>query len=178
VTQIPTDGPGEEGSFMADQPRQKFHELLQSFDHAMLVTTAADGHLRSRPMAIADVEPDGDLWFATGVESGKIDEILEHPSVNVSLQANRRFLSLSGNATLVRDRARIDELWNDAWKTWFPGGKDDPHLVLLRVEAVEGEYWDSAGLSGLKYLFEAGKARLSGQTPEVGAEQHGSVRMR
>lgn len=162
---------------MADSPQQKFHELLRSFDNAMLVTTAADGQLRSRPMAVADVEPDSDLWFVTGDASGKVDEILQHPKVNVSMQSDRRFLSLSGIATLVHDRNRIEELWNEAWRVWFPGGKDDPNIALLKVDAVEGEYWDSSGFEGLKYLFKAGKAYLSGETPSPDADQHQSVRL-
>jgi hypothetical protein len=53
------------------------------------------------------------------------------------------------------------------WKVWFPGGKDDPNLLLLRVDGKEGEYWDNSGLSGVKYVLEAGKALLTGSRPNV-----------
>lgn len=39
--------------------------------------------------------------------------------------------------------------------------------MLLKVTAESGEYWDSAGLNGLKYLFAAGKAYFKGERPEV-----------
>lgn len=60
---------------------------------------------------------------------------------------------------------------------WFPGGKDDLNLVLLRVNGTAGEYWDNSGTSGLKYLIEAGSALITGSRPDVGEdpEVHGKV---
>lgn len=137
----------------------------------MLVTRSTAGELRARPMAVAQVEADNDLWFVTGTGSGKMDEIAADPHVCVTFQSSSQFLSLSGQATLVRDRQKIDQLWNEAWKVWFPEGKQDPSLALLRVEAHEGEYWDRSGVEGLKYLFQAGKAYLQGTRPETDQQQ-------
>jgi general stress protein 26 len=155
----------------------KLHELLEGFDAAMLVTSAASGELRSRPMALADVEPDGTLWFLTQSDSGKMDEIALDARVNVAIQSKLRFVSISGTARPVHDRAKLDEIWSETWKTWFPGGKTDPKLTLLRVTANSGEYWDNSGTSGLKYLIEAGKAYLSGTRPDVENDPkiHGKV---
>jgi len=152
---------------MTTQAKKQFHEILTDFDNAMLVTRAPDRLLHARPMAIAEVEPDGDVWFVTSSASGKVDEILDDPIVAVTLQSGSRFLSLSGTASLSDDRSRIAELWKEPWKVWFPEGKDDPDLVLLKVTASEGEYWDNSGLNGLKYAFEAGKADLQGERPDL-----------
>ncbi len=148
---------------MADNNQEHFHELLKEFDTAMLVTRAADGELRARPMAIADTEPDGDVWFVSGIDTAKVDEIQREPRVNVSLQAKDKFLSVSGVAEIVRDRAKIDEMWQEDWKIWYPGGKDDPNIALLRVRATEGEYWDLTGENQFKFLFEAAKAYVTGK---------------
>jgi general stress protein 26 len=119
-------------------------------------------------MALAEVEPDGTLWFATGRHSGKVDELTGDSHVAVTMQSSTKFVSLSGTATEVDDRQRIARLWKVEWKVWFPGGKDDPELVLLRVNGTRGEYWDNSGTSGLKYLIEAGKALVTGTKPDVG----------
>lgn len=153
-----------------DQKRH-FHELLVGFDNAMLVTRSTAGELRARPMAIAQVEADNDLWFVTGMDSGKIDEIAGDAHVCVTFQSGSQFASLSGRASVVRDAKKIDQLWNEAWKVWFPEGKSDPSLVLLRVEGQEGEYWDRSGVRGLKYLFQAGKGYLQGTRPEIDQQQ-------
>ncbi len=152
---------------MATESDDKLRELLQDFDTAMLVTRGSDGGLRSRPMAIADIEPGGTLWFMTQNDSGKIEEIARASHVNVAMQSSMKYLSISGTATPVDDRMKIAELWKESWKVWFPGGKDDPALVLLKVHGDKGEYWDNSGLSGIKYLIEAGKAYLSGTRPDV-----------
>ncbi len=162
---------------MSDSPQERFQSHLNDFDNAMLVTRSPDGQLRCRPMAIALTEEDSNLWFVTSQASGKVDEIAADPQVCVAMQSGRRFLSLSGRATLSRDRAKIDELWNEAWKVWFPQGKTDPSLTLLHVAAEEGEYWDNSGFNGLKYLFQAGKAYLAGTRPEIDEEIHQKVQL-
>jgi len=165
---------------MTIDPYEKLRELLKDFSHAMLVTRTGNGELRSRPMAVADVEPGGLLWFITERHSGKIEEIAHDNHVNVAMQTKFKFVSISGTATVVEERRKVAELWNEAWKVWFPGGKDDPTLILLKVQGDAGEYWDNSGLSGVKYLIEAGKAYLSGTKPEDverDAKVHGKVAM-
>jgi len=155
----------------------KLRELLSDFDSAMLVTRTINGELRSRPMAVADVQSGGCLWFITERHSGKLEEIARDNQVNVSMQSRMKFVSVSGTAVVVEDRRKVEELWNEAWKVWFPGGKDDPSLILLKVQGENGEYWDNSGASGIKYLIEAGKAYLSGTKPDVASDPtvHGKV---
>jgi general stress protein 26 len=79
---------------------------------------------------------------------------------------------------VVRDPALIDRLWKEAWKVWFPRGKSDPSIALLRFDAERGEFWDNSGLQGLSYVFEAAKAYVRGERPHVDPDQHGQVRLR
>ena len=158
----------------------KLRDLLSDFDSAMLVTRTATGQLRSRPMAVADVEPGGCLWFVTERHSGKLEEIARDDHVNVAMQSRWKFVSISGRAVAVDDARKVADVWNEAWRVWFPGGKDDPSLVLLKVQGDEGEYWDNSGVSGIKYLIAAGKAYLSGTKPrevEGDPKVHGKVAM-
>lgn len=162
---------------MATTPSIKLHELVESFGVAMLITRTNDGEMRGRPMALAHVDESGDLWFATGKHSAKVDEIEQESHVAITMQDKTRFVSISGVATFSQDRAKIAELWKTEWKVWFPGGKDDPNITLLIVDSTMGEYWDNSGVSGLKYLIEAGKALLSGTRPEIEDDPkiHGKV---
>jgi general stress protein 26 len=162
---------------MATSPDTKLRGLLEEFDVAMLATRTKDGQLRARPMALAEVEPGGTLWFLTDRHSAKVDEIERDVQVLVTMQSKTKFVSLSGTAAPVEDRARVARLWKLEWQAWFPGGKDDPNLVLLRVDGDEGEYWDNSGTSGVKYLVEVGKALLTGDRPDVHGDPkvHGKV---
>jgi general stress protein 26 len=157
----------------------RLREMLADFHSAMLVTRTAAGELRSRPMAVAQVEPNGQMWFMTDRYSGKLEEIANDDHVNISMQSKSTFVSVSGRAVVIEDGRKVDELWNEAWKVYFPGGKDDPSLVLLKVHGETGEYWDYSGTSGIRYFIEAGKAYLSGTKPDVAEDPkvHGKVVM-
>lgn len=153
----------------------KVKELLGKFDTAMLVTEAEDGRIRARPMAIADLDPGGDIWFITGQQSGKVLEIKEHSSVNVVCQDGRKLaLSISGSASLLRDPGKVRSLWREPFGAWFPGGQDDPDICLIQVHPTEAEYWDSTGWKGVKYLLNATTAYAKGERPEV-KDQHGTA---
>jgi general stress protein 26 len=164
---------------MAPPPDTKLQELLEEFDVAMLAPRTAGRHLRARPMALAEVEPDGTLWFLTDRHSGKVEELERDGHVVVTMQSQAKFVSLSGAASPVEDREWVARLWKVEWQVWFPGGKDDPNLVLLRIDGQAGEYWDNSGTSGVKYLIEAGKALLTGTRPDVEDDPkvHGKVEL-
>ena len=124
-------------------------------------------------------DDDGGVWFITGAETAKTYEIKADTRVHIVYQNDRSaYLSLSGRADLVRDRAKAAELWQEPFRVWFPGGKDDPNIELIVARPEEGEFWDNEGFNNAKYLFESAKAQLSGKTPEVAeGEQHGRVRL-
>jgi general stress protein 26 len=71
----------------------------------------------------------------------------------ITFQNASQFAFISGTVRIMRDRALIDRLWSEAWRAWFSGGKDDPSLCILKIEAREGEYWDNSGVKGVRYLF-------------------------
>ena len=161
---------------MQENARKEFLELLKHFDAAMLVTER-DDELRSRPMAIAESTDDGRLWFVTSVDSAKLDEITENPHVNVAMQANRKFLSISGTTRATRDPDKIDELWNDSLGLWFEKGRDDPELILLEVVPRYAEYWDRSGFEAARFMFEAAKSAVTGETLDEGeAGAHGKIK--
>lgn len=160
---------------MATDTNERLSDLINDFSTAMLVTDSGNGVMRGRPMRMANIEMDGDLWFVTDGDSAKIEEIEKHPQVAVIFQGGSKFVSLSGKATVTREQSKINELWSEAWKVWFPEGKEDPNLMLLHVEAEQGEYWDNSGLRGLTYAFKAGQAYLQGERPEVGADINAKV---
>ncbi len=151
------------------------YELLKDFDRAMLITHSGDGHMHARPMAVAELKADADAYFVTRIESPKVAEISANPNVTLTFQASRRFASLCGRVSLVRDQALVDRLWKEDWKLWFPQGKSDPAISLLKFEAEHGEYWDTDGVEGLKYVFDALKAYLKGEMPKADENQHAKV---
>jgi len=146
----------------------KLKELLEGIDFCML-TTIDSGNLRSRPMSTQKLEFDGELWFFTSDNTHKIEEIQKDDRVNVAYsQPNEnRYVSVSGRAEMVKDRAKIEELWNPIHKAWFPEGLDDPHLCLLRVDVEQAEYWDAPN-SKILQLYGLVKALATGTEADYG----------
>lgn len=155
--------------------RQHLYDLTKGFKTAMLVTREPDGRLRARPMAVAEMKPDADAYFSTSIDSPKIAEIEADPRVTITFQGRHEFATIEGTATVVRDRALIDRLWAEDWRLWFPEGKDDPTLCLLKVSAERGEYWDTSGIQGVKFLFEGVKALIQGREAQYDAAQNAKV---
>ena len=151
----------------------KLKDLIESIDFAML-TTVNGGQLRSRPMSTQKFEMDGDLWFFTSDQTHKIEEIEQDSRVNVAYAKpeDNVYVSVSGRAELVKDKEKIEELWNPILKAWFPKGLDDPTLALLKISVEEAEYWDSPN-SKIVQLYGFVKAMVTGEPAKGG--DHGKV---
>ncbi len=159
---------------------ERFFGLVRTFDNAMLVTHSDDGDSHARPMVVADVSDDGDVWFVTRESSPKVHEIAKDQRALVVAQEKGKYLTLRGHAEVEHDPKRIHDLWSEKWRVWFED-RDDPDLVLVRVHGEDGEYWDNTGVEGLRYVAKAAAAYVRGKTLDPGEldpEVHGKVRFR
>jgi general stress protein 26 len=159
---------------MEENKHKHLQELLEGFTTVMLITRDGDRD-HARPMAVAGTEGPTIIWFVTADDSTMVEEICRNSFAAVTAQSKAKYLALSGHAELVRDRAKLDELWSDAWTVRFPKGKNDPSLYLIRLKVDDAEYWDDEGASGIRYVFEAAKAVVMGEAPHPGAERHARI---
>jgi general stress protein 26 len=164
------DGKGQEDPKASKNPEngdrkdlKRLRKLIKGARVAMLTTIAPDGTLRSRPMATLKAPFEGDVWFFTRATAPKADEIKDNDHVNVSFSDgdDNRYLSISGTASLVRDKDRLEQLWSGRLKNWFPDGKKDPDLALLRVRVDRADYWD-AKTAAMVHLGGLVKSSLGG----------------
>jgi general stress protein 26 len=154
----------------------KIWDLIHDIHVAMLTTTDSSGSLYSRPMATQQDSFHGKLSFLTQQYSGKVAEVEDNAQVNLTYVDPHQstFVSLSGTASLSRDRARIDQLWHASFTAWFPGGKDDPEIAVLTVRVQEAEYWDAPSNS-LVRNFQILKRAVTGGKSSVGEHERLSV---
>lgn len=164
---------------MNDNPLEKLYGLLKDFNTAMLITMGGPDSCHARPMAIAKVDENTDLWLFTARDSEKVREIQADSRVQAHFQEGwTNCVVLTGRATVVADRAVIREIWKPSFKAWFPGGAEDPNIVLLHIIGENAEYWDSSGANSLRYVYQSFKALVTGTTPEIKeGEQHGKVNL-
>jgi general stress protein 26 len=163
---------------MHESERRNLDDLLEDMDVAMMITYSGGGAPHARPMQIAEAGDDGELYFATSLDSAKLRDIETDPRVMLTMQEGSVYVSLTGTAHPTTDRELINRLWSEAWQVWFPEGKDDPNIVILCVEPEEAEYWDNSGAEGVAYAMTALKAYVKGERPSgTDAARHGKVQM-
>jgi general stress protein 26 len=158
---------------------QTFYELVEELEVAMMTTRRSDGHLESRAMATQKRAAGADLWFVAAEGTGKLSDIEADPHVNLAYYKDRtrEWVSVSGLATLTRDRDKIRELYAPDWRIWFGeegdsrhGTADDPRLVLIGVDIHAASFLDVSKPQPV-VLYELAKGLLTGRTPELGETQ-------
>ena len=116
---------------------------------------------------------DGTLWFYTKRSSPKVQEVKQNlDQVNVSFSDPNKmsFVSVSGKAEFVDDKAKLKELWTPMLKIFFPKGLEDPDLTLMKVTANYGEYWDSPS-SKMVQLYAMAKAAATKNPKALGENE-------
>ena len=135
---------------------KKFWKALHSDRTVMLgLDGVEDGH--SRPMTAQAEGDKGPIWFFTSTENGVAKNLKTGGRAIAAFTSKDHdlFASIRGNIVRDTDRAVIDRLWNPFVAAWYEGGKDDPKLVLLRLDAEQGEIWlnESSLFAGVKMLL-------------------------
>ena len=145
-----------------DDPKAKIYELIDDIEIAMLTTSEVDGSLRTRPMANQRADKHGAIWFFTEKDGSVIRNVEANQNVSLGYASSGAYVAVTGRGMMVDDRARINALWSEDVKAWFPKGKDDPNLTLLKVEPDMGEYW-SFPSAAVSQVIGYVKAKLTGQ---------------
>jgi general stress protein 26 len=149
---------------------QKIKEMVDDIKTCMFCTEVENVPFRTRPMATAEVDEQGDIWFFSNKESDKNDEIKDDQTVQLLYAKNSdsHFLTITGKTEIVWDKEKIDKLWNPVMKAYFEG-KDDPNISLLKVAPVEAHYWDTINGKMITLLKMATSA-VTGIKTNVGVE--------
>jgi general stress protein 26 len=149
--------------------QDKVVEIMRGDRFCMLtsVGVADQGRLHSHPMTPQEVTDEGDVWFFVDSTSEQAANVGAEKRVNLAFADGSTWLSVTGHASLQRDQAKIDELWNPVVEAWFPEGKDSDKVQLLLVEADSAEYWDSPG-GRIASAIAFAKSKVTGNQPDVG----------
>ena len=136
----------------------KFWKALKSDMTMMLgLDGVEDGH--ARPMtALLDGER-SPMWFFTSTDNAIVRKLGEgnRAIATFASKGHDIFATVHGTLSTDNNPATIDRLWNRHVAAWFPGGKDDPKLALLRLDAERAEIWIDASslMAGIKLLLGA-----------------------
>jgi general stress protein 26 len=136
----------------------KFWKALASDRTMMLgLDGAEDGH--TRPMAAQFENDRPPLWYFAVKDHALVQKIgpRQRAIATFASKGHDLFATVQGTLSVNTDRSVVDRLWNRQIAAWYAGGKDDPNLVLLRLDAQQAEIWlhESSLFSGVKLLLGA-----------------------
>jgi general stress protein 26 len=150
---------------------KKIKDFVDDIKFCMFCTSVTDMPFRTRPMSTLEVDEEGNLWFFSAKSSDKNDEIKNDDTVQLIYSKNSdvHFLTITGKATIVQDQAKKDELWNPIVKAYFPQGKDDPNLSLVKIKPEAAHYWDTINGKMITW-FKMAASAVTGKQNNVGVE--------
>jgi general stress protein 26 len=137
----------------------KFWKALESDRTVMLgLDGREDGH--ARPMTAQAEDRQAPLWFFTSADNDMVRMLGDGQEGARAVAAfaskgHDVFASIRGTLRVDTDRAVVERLWNPFVAAWYEGGKDDPKLRLLRLDAEHAEVWidASSAMAGIKVLL-------------------------
>lgn len=134
----------------------KFWKALQSDRTMMLgLDGVEDGH--ARPMTAQVDGHHGPIWFFTGHDNAIVRKLGsgDRAIATFTSKGHDLYATLHGALSIDTDRAVIYRLWNSQIAAWYPKGRDDPNLTLLRLDPENAEIWLDASsiMAGIKLLL-------------------------
>ncbi len=149
----------------------KLKDLVKSAEIGLLTTSLTKIPLSTRPMGAQQVDDEGNIWFFSGKDSHKNEDIEQDNRVQLFFanKGNVEYLSIYGEASEVTDKEKAKELWSPIAKAWFHDGVDDPNLSLLKIKPLDVYYWDTKTNKAVS-LIKIAVGAITGKTMDDGIE--------
>ncbi len=147
--------------------RQRFWKELSSSPFLLVGLNADNQH--SLPMtAQLDKDANSAFWFYTSRDNRLAPG---GPAMaQFAAKGHDLFASVAGSLTEESDQAVIDRFWTKEVESWYPGGRQDPSLLMLRFDLGNAEIWlaDISLAGRFKMLFGGDvRSEITGQHAEV-----------
>jgi general stress protein 26 len=119
---------------------------LTRFEPAVLLTSDGLGAIHAPALTPDEVAASRTLWFVADARTLLEWESNRRHVVTLSFQSpdERVFLTLSGRAEVVTDHEATARMWRPGFKRWFPGGADDPRLLLVQFTTYDAEFYQAS----------------------------------
>ncbi|WP_379547004.1 pyridoxamine 5'-phosphate oxidase family protein [Qipengyuania sp. DSG2-2] len=125
----------------------KSDDLKQDFWQALADSPFVFLERKSQPeeavvmTAQLDKDADSAIWFFTTKDHSLAN--LGPAIATFAAKGHDLFARFEGTLVKETSRERLDKQWSNMVEAWFPGGKDDPNLLMLRMDLGKAEIWNS-----------------------------------
>lgn len=124
---------------------EKIQEMTGDGRIVMFCCNLNEQPFEATPMSTQKVDEDGTIWFFSAKDSDRNKYVKKDARVQLLYgdSGKQDYISLYGEAEVLHDRAKAEEMWTKMVEVWFPEGPGDPNLSLIRFVPKEGFYWDT-----------------------------------
>lgn len=114
----------------------------------------AENGTNCRPMSALKVCEHGNIWFFSEKNSEKNDAIAKDKNVHLffSHPAKSMYLVVHGEAEIILDKTKIEQLWTPTTNIWLKEGKDDNTISIIKVKPSNAYYWDAESNQMINFL--------------------------
>lgn len=147
---------------------QKLWELVKPIKVGMLVSMDNE-IMQARPMHLVQDEFNGAFYFFTEINTKKVHEIKSDSDVCLifSYHQSQVYVAVNGKGSLLKDQSLINKFWNPFIAAWYPQGKEDRSVGLIKIDVHQAEYWEGKNNKVIQ-LFKYAKAFITQKKPDMG----------
>ncbi|NML94210.1 pyridoxamine 5'-phosphate oxidase family protein [Novosphingobium olei] len=118
--------------------KDKFWKALAASPYVMLQLDQ-DPDSAAPMTAQLDKDANSAIWFFTSRDNRFA--AMGAATATFASKGHDVFARFAGNLVEETSRERLDEQWSNFVEAWFPGGKDDPNLLMLRMDLGDASIW-------------------------------------
>lgn len=151
-------------------PQRQLLEEIKGSRCVMLGSPDSSQHMQ--PMAPQVDEEAGIIYFYSDNTSDLGKTVLNSPGTVHMCHIDADYQAcVKGQLLPHNDKATIDKFWSSMVDAWYPGGKEDPKLMMLKFVPHDAALWAS-DKSMLGVMFEVAKANMKDEQPDLGKSKH------
>lgn len=149
-----------------ENPQRQLLEEINGACCVMLGSPVPDAHMQPMDPQV-DIE-NAIIYFYSDNTSELGSAILARPSaVHLCHIAKDYQACVSGMLSPHNDPATLDRFWKPEIDAWYPGGRTDTKMLMLKFEPSDAAVWAS-DKSSIEFMFEIAKASIKGEIPKMG----------
>ncbi len=122
-------------------PAELKEKFWKELAHSPFVMLQLDADPESAAPMTAQLDRDANhaIWFFTSRDNRFAAQ--GDATATYAAKGHDLFARFTGALTEETDRALLDKHWSRMVESWFPGGKNDPNLLFLRMDLGEAAIW-------------------------------------
>mgnify|MGYP000005465270 FL=1 len=150
-----------------DNPLKLFWDKLDK--HQTVMLGSPDAAQSMQPMIANGAREENSIWFYTNRKTELAQAALKGGNTHLAMidRDSGYYACVEGHLQVVHSESHIKRFWSAVASAWFPDGKADNDLTMLKFTPKTAEIWAGPG-SAVKFGWEIARANISGDEPDVG----------